>query len=118
MVIAKNPKTFNSHTPTPNQVKLVIALTPGTAPNAFNIQAIPKAIVPNATNFSGAGFSVSEQPWPQVLQTFIITESAVKTVNTVATVLSDGIQAGTGAEAGTPDQLANKTIVQNVNAAR
>src|SRR5690349_19732314 len=116
--MAKNPKIFNCHTPTPYQVRFVIEFTPGTAPRAFNSHARTKAIEPKAMNFPGAGFPVCEWPCPQVFPIFTITASAVMTVNTVPTVLSEGIHAGTGAEDGTPDQVANKTMVQNVNAAR
>src|ERR1043166_447193 len=49
--------------------------------------------------------------------TFCLTEISVKTVNTVATVLMAGIQAGTGAVRGIPAQLPNKINDQKVNSA-
>ena len=49
---------------------------------------------------------------------FTMTANAVMSVSTVATVLRAGIQAGTGAELGTPLQLAKRMMVQKVKRAR
>src|ERR1044072_979376 len=114
----KKPKTFNCHCPTVNHVTFVMEFTPGTAPNTFISHAMAKAMLPKAMNFPGAGLSVLEQPRPQVLQIFIITESTVTAVRIVATALMLGSQAGTGAECGMPLQLANRMMVQKVKSAR
>src|ERR1044071_2309232 len=97
----KKPNTFNCHCATPNQVRFVTELTPGIAPTTFINHAIPKAIVLKRMNFPGVGLSVRAQSL-QVLQMFDITDSAVTTVRMVATVLSEGIHAGTGADFGMP----------------
>src|SRR5690348_11326999 len=109
---------FNCHCATVYHVKLVTGLMTGIAPMAFMSQETTKAITPNAMNFPSTGFSPCEQPCPQVRRTSDMADNGTTSVRTVATVLMEVIQAGTGALWGIPLQLANRIMVQKMKMAR
>src|SRR5438445_9391538 len=101
-----------------NQVKSVIWLTWSKEPARFIEPARTKAITPKPMNNSGGLPSSLDQLPSKVRQVLSAAVNIVRMVRTVATVLSAGIQAGTGALLEMPPQLPNRISIQKAKSAR